>query len=273
MTRYLQTLAIDVAVFLLLGFTWGIPVLAVLDDTQGTDSPLLTGFADTAGIVVFLGLFLTAQIVVYAALAVRWPSRRVAVLTAPLAVGILYVFAARVLTGLLLAIWTLLIGASSWVPGRPPWWHVRPALVVAYGLVFALVTAAAQAVETQKGPVRTSLDFLVHDHGRRAHFRLECRYNRAGGAVASPREMDGGERPHPGGLRACRILDSERDVIQEGTHVFERGCPPRARWATVAGTYYGKPFRGGRISTGNCDEAYFIADEAAVLVPALSTSS
>jgi hypothetical protein len=251
--------------YVLAALVWGTPAVAGLADVSRDDGPpLLHGLGIVTLALLFFSYIVLAQLLVYLSILYWLPRRRlVAILLSPLAVGVMFVFAQGVLEAAIVLVAGASYGASLWFPQGPPaWWRRRPRLVPLAAVIWLAITAAVAIVQTFPAGVRSDVDVTVRDAGRTARYRLACEYDRAG-RVRAPAEV---ERPHPGGERACELLDFAERSLEDGPSYLQLACPAGARSGRFSGRVRGRRFD-EEIIAAECQETFFVDGETSVLVP------
>lgn len=205
-----------------------------------------------------------AQLFAYLGLLYRLPRRRLlAILLSPLAVGVMFVFARGPVEGAIVVLAGASYGASVWFPlGPPAWWQTRPRLVAVAAATWLAATVAVGLVQPLSAGVRTDVQVTIEDANRTANYRLACDYDRAGRVRGHVRVA----RAHPGGDRACALLDYAARSLEEGPSYLQRACPGDAPTGFFRGRVRGRPFA-EHIVGAECDETAFVPGEAHVLVP------
>jgi hypothetical protein len=270
-----ETFLANAVVFVAATFFWGVPGITIFRDVEWYDgsSVGLAFWLVAVGLVFFIWA-LVPQMSVYSLLLTIRPRRLWAVVFAPMAVGILFVFAegsfgaAIFATGL-----TLSFGLSAYVPGAPAWWEGRPRRLLAAAAIFALACATAALSQRLPGSDRTSLSItVIPQDGQRKHFGLDCQYDQ-GGRVRGSEPQTMRTTPHPDGEQACRVLKSVEDAIADNREylALNSRCPsPDVPFARITGVYRNR--RVGEITVwreADCLESYLIRDEALCLVPSV----
>jgi hypothetical protein len=204
-------------------------------------------------------------LVLYLALVWRTRHRRtVAIALSPLAVAFLLLITESFLEAAVVLVAGAAYGASLWFPAGPPaWWQRRPLLIAAAAGWIVLV-AAIGIVQPRSAGVQTDVTIVVREGNRSANYRLRCEYDRAGRV----RRAVGGGEAHPGGMRACEILDDAVRTGGSSGDPLQTGCPSGRRSGQFTGTVRGEPF-GERIVAAECEGDSFVDGEANLLVPAV----
>lgn len=264
--RFVRYLGANVGLYIAWAFLWGVPAIAGLAElSRGDGPPLVYAVGIMTLTLLYFSVLLFLQLLVYLSILYRLPYRRMAaVVLSPLAVGVLFLFASYgTAETVVVFLAGATYGASLWFPHGPrPWWQGRPRLLGAAAAAWIAVTAAVGIAQTLPGGVRTDVAFAVREDGHTAHYRLRCEYDRA---WRIRRALPGPEA-HPGGVRACEILDDVVSVTGAVAESLQGGCPPGQPSAQLTGKVRSQPFA-GRVVAAECDEDYFVEGEANVLIP------
>ena len=138
--RFFETIFVNVCVFVVACFCWGVPGVALFGDFEQDESVVGESFLIVVFGLLFLSIFLFLQLLVFSALVSIVRRRWLAIASAPLAVGILFGFAeSEIGPTLFLAGLTISFGCSAYVEGSPTWWQTRPSRVLWGAAVFAIV--------------------------------------------------------------------------------------------------------------------------------------
>ena len=262
---FAKYLGVNSALYVLWTVAWGLPAIAGLGDLGEHDGPPLL-YAAVALLVVFIfaGFALIIQVLLYLAIVYVLPRRRLlSVLLSPLAVGLLFVVGA----GASLAIpFVELIagaafGASLWFPSGPrAWWEGRPVTVAVVASLWVAIVAAIAFVQPLPAGVQLEAAGTISDGERVAQYRLECEYDRAG-RIRKARE---GPSAHPGGVRACWILEDSVESLRSDS--LQRRCPQSDRRGRFVGRLRGETFR-FEVLYADCEYSNFADGELDVLLP------
>ena len=247
-------------------FLAGAPAIAGLAELTPDDAPpLLAGFFLVAIGLGFFSWLILVQLVVYLGVLYRLPRRRLlAILLSPLAVGILFVFAQGPIEAVIVVLAGIGYGASVWFPHGPlAWWQRRPRFVLVAAAAWLAVSIAVAVVQPLSAGIRTDVVATVEDGGGVARYRLVCEYDHAGRVRSEIRVHDA----HPGGDRACDLIDFAARSLRDGLPYIQRLCPAGAPRAHFVGRVRGKSFD-EEIVGGDCEETAFVDGETSVLVPA-----
>lgn len=247
---------------------WGIPSVAGLADLTGDEGPpLVAGVWVVALTLTLVALFVLFHLGAYLAIVYWVPHRRLAaVLLSPLAVGVLFAAAEGILDEVVVVLAGLSYGASVWFPHGPAaWWERWPRLVVVTAAAWVAMIVAVGLTQPRSAGVRTDVAVTLDDAGRTARYRLVCEYDHAGRVRGEVRVA----RRHPGGRRACEVLDEAGRSLEENPRQLQRGCPVDAPAARFRGRVRGRAFD-ERVLAGDCEETFFTYDEVNVLLPVLA---
>ena len=141
--RFFETIFLNVGVFVAACFYWGVPGVALVGDFEHYEWVVVESLLIVAFGLLFFGVFLFLQLLVFSALVSIVPRRWMAIASAPLAVGMLFSFAeSGFAPTLFLAGLTISFGCSAYVSGSPTWWEKRPSRVLWAAGVFAVVFVA-----------------------------------------------------------------------------------------------------------------------------------
>ena len=270
--RFLDTVVVNVGVFVAAYFCWGLPGVVLFYDFEQYESVVGTSFAILVAGLLFFGIFLFAQLLVFSLVVSIVGKRLLAIASAPLAVGILFDFADYGFgPTLFLAGLTISFGCSAYVPGSPTWWQKQPRRLLWAGGVFAIVFVALALSQGLASSERTRLVFAVTDGAQRQRFELNCQFNRSG-LVRASRQPKGRIPAHPGGRRACEILKLlETPDNDLGSGPLNSGCPLDVARARISGIYRNKNVgvRVSRAGVPPCFESSVFQKEVVVLVPTI----
>lgn len=256
----------NIGLYLLAILLWGVPAVAGLADFSTEEGPPVLGMLWMALGLGFLGIFPLLALLapaLYLAIVYRAPHRRaVAIVLSPLSVFFLFFFVDGVMESAVIVGLGASYGASLWFPDGPrAWWERRPRLVAVAAGAWLVVVAAVALVQPLPAGVQLEADATTSDAGLTRTYRLECEYDRAGRIRAAIAVR----RAHPGGIRACEILDRE---LGDERGPVQRGCPRTDRSADYVGRFRDRPFQ-LEVVYADCEEAAFGDGELDVLVPLL----
>lgn len=258
--RFVRHLSVNALLYVAVAVAVGTPAIAVFVDLeQGDRSAIEGGLWSVLLALSWFSWVIVVHLGVYLTFVYRWPSRLVAALLSPLAIGVLFMLTDRPAELAVALAGGVVYALSLDLPGHDlPWWRNRRlAAAAAAGWLVSL--GAVEAIQRSSAGVET--DVVVTVEGRR--YRLACEHDR-GGRVLRAVRTEG--RAHPGGKSACVVLEDAASSLDEGLDYLQDGCPPEAPAGRVEGRVAGRPFR-QRIVAARCDDDVFAGSEAGVVVP------
>jgi hypothetical protein len=265
--RFFETIVVNIGIFVVACFCWGVPGVALFHDFEQYESVVGASFLIVLAGLLFFSIILFPQLLVFSVLVSIAPRRWLAIASAPLAVGILFGFAdSGIGPTLFLAGLTISFGCSAHVSGSPAWWQKRPRRLLWAAGVFAIVFAAIALSQSLASSERTRLVFAVTDGPQHQRFELDCQFDRSGRVRASL-QPKGSIPAHPGGRRACEILKSlEAFGHGFGSGPLNSGCPRDVALARISGIYRNNRVRAS-VTRADCIETAVLPNEVVVLVP------